>query len=390
MQLAEEIDDVRGREPREHVGELGIGSEGEHLALGLAAELAERARGQPQFEQHPEQRLLFARGQQGEELGDVGRVEAKEETLRLTLPRVAQETQQEALALTTREGLGGRNGGSGHGADDKLSRPAMIQELFRIGPLAISPFGVMMVIAFTLAYLELRRNLVRTGAGNDDDASSLVFAAGLAGIIGAKVYYAILYRDARLLLERSGLVWYGGFLAGVVAVLWVARRRRLSLPRLVDAMAPALALGYGLGRIGCFLVGDDYGRPTDLPWGITYPNGLPPTTAGFLRSEFGIELPASVPDSALLAVHPTQLYELAAGVAIWLVGRRLLGRLRAGEAGLWVLSLLSLERFLIEFVRAKDDRILGSFTVAQAVAVGVLALCLLLIARLRRRPRPAP
>ena len=154
-------------------------------------------------------------------------------------------------------------------------------------------------------------------------------------------------------------------------------------------MAPALALGYGLGRIGCFLVGDDYGRPTDLPWGITYPNGLPPTTAGFLRSEFGVELPASVPDSALLAVHPTQLYELAAGVAIWLVGRRLLGRLRAGEAGLWVLSLLSLERFLIEFVRARTTGSSAPSRWPRPWRSGCWP-SLLLIARLRRRPRPAP
>ncbi|HSM51367.1 MAG TPA: prolipoprotein diacylglyceryl transferase family protein, partial [Thermoanaerobaculia bacterium] len=136
----------------------------------------------------------------------------------------------------------------------------MIQELFRIGPIAISPFGVMMVLAFLAGYAELRRNLLATGAGDDDDASSLVFAAGLAGIAGAKIYYAALYRDFGLLFERSGLVWYGGFLAGVAAVLWVAHRRRLSFARMVDARAPALALGYGIGRIGCFLVGDDYGR----------------------------------------------------------------------------------------------------------------------------------
>jgi len=266
----------------------------------------------------------------------------------------------------------------------------MIQELFRIGPLAISPFGVMMVLAFLAGYAELRRNLLATGAGDDDDASSLVFAAGLAGIAGAKIYYAALYRDFGLLFERSGLVWYGGFLGGVAAVLWVAHRRRIPFGHLVDSMAPALALGYGIGRIGCFLVGDDYGRPTDLPWGITYPNGLPPTTAGFLRSEFGVAIPADVPDSALLAVHPTQLYELAAGVTIWFVGRRLLARrLTAGTAGLWVLALLSLERFLIEFLRAKDDRFLGAFTVAQAVALAVLAVCLLLIARVRRRAAPS-
>src|SRR5260370_7934349 len=124
-------------------------------------------------------------------------------------------------------------------------------------------------------------------------------------MVGAKVYYAVLNRDWHVLLDRSGLVWYGGFVVGAAAVLLVIRRRRLPVWPLIDASAPALALGYAVGRIGCFLVGDDYGRPSDLPWAVAFPVGLPRTTAGDLRQVFHLNIPSSVPDDALLRVHPT-------------------------------------------------------------------------------------
>ena len=261
----------------------------------------------------------------------------------------------------------------------------MIRELFRIGPLAISPFGVMMVAAFFAAYLQLRRNLTRLEIGDDEDASAILLAAALGGILGAKIYYAILYGDWRLLLERYGLVWYGGFVLGTLAVLWTVRRRRLPPWLTADAIAPSLPLGYALGRIGCFLVGDDYGVPTDLPWGVAFPVGLPPTDAGSLRSEFGLDLPLDVPDDQLLAVHPTQLYEAAIALGIWAFAQRLLGRsARPGTTALAVLALLAVERFAIEFLRVKDDRLLGIFTVAQAVSLLVLAVVAVAWAR---RPR---
>jgi phosphatidylglycerol:prolipoprotein diacylglycerol transferase len=264
----------------------------------------------------------------------------------------------------------------------------MIRELFRIGPLAISPFGVMMVVAFFAAYLQLRRNLTRSQIGDDEDASAILLAAALGGILGAKIYYAILYRDWRVLLERYGLVWYGGFVLATIAILWTFHRRRLPPWPSADAVAPALPLGYALGRIGCFLVGDDYGVPTSLPWGVKFPEGLPPTDVESLRREFGLDLPSSLPGDQLVAVHPTQLYEAALALAIWLAAQRLLARSsRPGTTALAVLALLALERFAIEFLRAKDDRLLGAFTVAQAVSLAVLAAVAMLWAR---RPRSAP
>jgi phosphatidylglycerol:prolipoprotein diacylglycerol transferase len=212
-------------------------------------------------------------------------------------------------------------------------------------------------------------------------------------ILGAKIDYAALYRDWRLLFDRSGLVWYGALILATLALLWVIRRRGLPAWRTTDAMAPALALGYAIGRVGCFLVGDDYGMPTDRPWGVAFPYGLPgPTTAGFMRSEYGADIPAEVPAGELVTVHPTQLYETLAALVIWWIAVRMLRRgAPAGTATFAVLGLLAVERFGVEFLRAKDDRFLGGFTVAQLISVlVVIVLTALWLARRRRAGRRGP
>ena len=267
----------------------------------------------------------------------------------------------------------------------------MVPELFRIGDFPVSSFGLMLVLAFVAAYFQLRWGLRELGAGDEDDAAALVFAAGFFGIVGAKVYYAVLEQNWRYLFSRSGLVWYGGFLLAVLAVLWTLRRRRLPTWLTVDAMSLGLALGYAVGRVGCFLVGDDYGRPTSLPWAVAFPEGAsPPSTASNLR-EFKVDVPASIPDSRLLEVHPTQLYETLACLGIWAFGIWLLRRRPApGTTGMAVLALLAVERFLVEFLRAKDDRFLGALTIAQAISLAVLVAAAVLLLRRRRGRAGAP
>ncbi len=264
----------------------------------------------------------------------------------------------------------------------------VIEELFRIGPLSVSPFGVMLVAALVAALLQLRWGLRRTGlskARAADDAASIVLAGALGGVVGGKAYYALLHGDWQLLYSRAGLVWYGGFLAGAAVVLLVMRRRRMPPWSTADAVAPALALGYGVGRIGCLLVGDDYGGPTDLPWGMTFPRGPIPTVAGAMEREFGVEFPPDVAADALVAVHPTQIYETLTSLAIFWLGRTLLLRgVAPGGVVLPVIGLLSLERFLVEFLRAKDDRFFGPLTVAQLIAVALMILIVALWLRRRR------
>ncbi len=271
----------------------------------------------------------------------------------------------------------------------------MIEELFSIGSFSISPFGVMLVLSLFSAYWQLRRAMQHYQIGNEEDASTLVFAVGLFGILGGKVYYAILNGDWMLIFDRAGIVWYGAFLAGFVALLVTVRRRRLPFARTFDATAPGLALGYCVGRIGCFLVGDDYGVPTDLPWGVKFKVGLPRTTAENLRQVFGVETPPELIDAeGWVAVHPTQLYESAAALVIWGVVLWLMRRSpRRGANGtpfpgnlfLTAVSLLAVERFAVEFVRAKDDRFFGDYTLAQAISVVILIAALLAVWRNRTR-----
>ena len=125
--------------------------------------------------------------------------------------------------------------------------------------------------------------------------------------------------------------------------------------------------------------------PTDLPWGMTFPEGPIPTVASALEREFGVELPPDVAPDALVPVHPTQIYETVAALLIFWLGRSLLVRgTPPGGVALPVLGLLSVERFLVEFVRAKDDRFFGVLTVAQAIAAALLILVAWLWLRRRR------
>src|SRR5258706_15069287 len=240
--------------------------------------------------------------------------------------------------------------------------------LFTIGSIEITTFGLMMFAAFIVGGWVLTRQFRRYGL-SDDAASSIVMAAGLGGIAGAKIYYAILFHDWHLLLDRAGLVWYGGLIGGFLGCSAYILAKKLDYFTVTDAAAPALAIGYALGRIGCFLVGDDYGRPTDSWIGIAFPKGSPPTTAESLR-QFGVHLDPSIPPDQILRVHPTQLYESAAAFVMFAIlmyaSRR--PRTKGRIFGLFLI-LMGVERFLVEIVRAKDDRFLGPFTVAQLISV---------------------
>ncbi|MDH5806073.1 MAG: prolipoprotein diacylglyceryl transferase, partial [Gemmatimonadota bacterium] len=139
-----------------------------------------------------------------------------------------------------------------------------------------------------------------------------------------------------------------------------------------------------LGRVGCFLVQDDYGMPTSLPWGMKFPEGLPPSTAQSMNANFGIPIPEGVNPLEVLAVHPTQLYEAAIMLGVFFV----LWRMRAHRHGTgWLfgayLTFAGSERFLIEFLRAKDDRLLGVFTVAQFTSVVLIAIGINILVRLK-------
>lgn len=246
----------------------------------------------------------------------------------------------------------------------------MYPVLFRIGDFEVTSFGVMVAVGALVGLWLFQRELRRDGL------SSGAVDAGIAGVLGgmagAKLLWVFEHAGEEplldLILSRGGMSWFGGFAGGLGAAILLLGWRRLPIVPVIAAATPALAIGHAIGRIGCLLVGDDYGRPTTLPWGIAFPQGLPPT---------------DVP------VHPTQIYEAVALVPLaWLLlrmrrhgasPRRVLGAYLALAGGI---------RFLIEFLRM-DVRVLGPFSVAH-VAAFVVALVGVALLLLPDKPRRAP
>lgn len=241
--------------------------------------------------------------------------------------------------------------------------------------LTITTFGLMLGLAFLAAGWIASLEFDRKGHGRDV-AWTLLMGALVGGIVGAKLYYAFLNwprlveNPLGTIFSRSGLVWYGGLTGGAIGVIAMARHEKLPIPVVADVAALAVPLAYAIGRMGCFLVGDDYGRPTDSWWGLAFAHGSPPSTAGNLRDGFGVDVPESIPDWQVMQVHPTQLYE----VGITLLILALLWRIRrhphrAGWLFMVYLALAGAERLFVEFFRAKDDRFFGPFTLAQMISV---------------------
>lgn len=259
-----------------------------------------------------------------------------------------------------------------------------------LGPVEVTGYGLMLMVAFLMGGWLIALELRRRGLA-EDYAADIVAAAVVGGIVGAKLWYVALTGDPATIFSRGGLVWYGGFIGGALAVMLNGWRLRVPLRWTMHLVAPALAAAYALGRVGCFLVNDDYGRPTDLPWGVRFPQGLPPSTAGNLAQLFGVSVPAGTAPGTVLAVHPTQLYETALMLAAFAV----LWRLRSGPRPIgWLFGLYlvfaGVERFLVEILRAKDDRFLGPFTLAQLTSVIVVAIGASLLSLWRLGPSPAP
>lgn len=226
----------------------------------------------------------------------------------------------------------------------------MYPVLFRIGELEVTSFGVMVAVAALVGLWIFGRELARSGLPVEASEAALWGVAG--GLLGAKLLWVGEHFGegpfSALFFARGGLSWYGGLAGGVGVGLLVVVVRGFPLTATLAAATPALAFGHLLGRIGCFLVGDDYGRPSDLPWAIAFPEGLPPTT---------------------VPVHPTQLYEAVfLGWLGWMLLRWRRGAVPDAVVLGRYLVLAGSARFLIEFIRVNERVALG-LTVAQWVSL---------------------
>lgn len=250
-----------------------------------------------------------------------------------------------------------------------------------LGPLTLPSFGLFVALAAITAYFVLRADLRRRGL--PDISDTIVLATALAGIIGAKLYHLIQFPDEFQLLMSApsfrlwltslgtGLAWAGSLIAGVLALLWLARHYKISVATMFDVAAPAAALGYAIGRIGCLISGDgDYGKPTSLPWGMRFPDPTPGHEGALVPSS-GVCRDYGLPGNC--TVHPTPVYEFLVGVVIfwylWKLGARALQKPRPrGEVIAEYFIWTGGARFLVEFIRINPRSVFGVLSNAQLVA----------------------
>jgi phosphatidylglycerol:prolipoprotein diacylglycerol transferase len=241
-----------------------------------------------------------------------------------------------------------------------------------LGPLTLQTFGICFALGFLAAGAVIARRLEEIGKPRDW-AYEMGFAALVGGLVGGRIDYVIQNWDSVSgdvlggLFGGTGLVWLGGVIGGAIAVMLWARWRGFLELRMFDLAAPALALGNAIGRVGCQLSGDgDYGRATDMPWGMAFPEGTVRT---------------------LQEVHPTPVFETLAMGLVALALWSLRDRVRPGGLFALYLVLAGAERLLIEFIRRNDDFVLG-LTEAQLISAAMVLGGLYWLARLRSGEAP--
>jgi len=258
-----------------------------------------------------------------------------------------------------------------------------------IGPLSIPTYGLMVAIGMLVAAYLLQFDINRRRAqfiergylrsaekkGHGDEAFFIIGVIGISGLVGARLYSVLenpreLVANPAVLISRYGFTWSGAVITTMVALVWLARHFDIPMLEFMDLCSTPAALGYAIGRVGCLLSGDgDYGVPTNLPWGMSFPNGIVPT---------------------MERVHPTPIYEFLGGVIIAAYLWRLATRAASsgsshGEIISGYLIWTGLARFLVEFIRI-NPKVLFGLTNAQIVSLVSMAAGAILLWRIKSRP----
>ena len=253
----------------------------------------------------------------------------------------------------------------------------MLPHLFQIGGFSLPTYGILVALGF-LAGIWLTTRLASRGGLSSEAVLNLGVFCALAGIVGAKALMILLSADYRahpaeifsLATLQSAGIFYGGLVAALIAAVWYMLRHRLPVLLTADQFAPGIALGHGIGRLGCFAAGCCWGRPAQLPWAVTFTN------------------PDSVisPERLGIPLHPTQLYEAVAEWAICgILIAFILSRHRDGQVLGLLLLLDGFARLAIEFYREHDSSNPSAWglSLEQWIAVGLAAVGIGLLTRLR-------
>lgn len=256
-------------------------------------------------------------------------------------------------------------------------------------PLPIYAYGVMLGTSLVIGWF-LAMKLAKADGIAQEEAAAIYMWTAVWAIVGARVLYVLTNLNAfrspmdALMLHKGGMVAYGGMIGGFLASWYGCHRRGIPLLKWADVSAPSVVLGTGITRIGCFLYGCDYGRRTDVAWGVAFPNGSPAWDDHIRNGWISAQASASLP------VHPTQIYESLVGFALfgflmWMRARRTF----SGQVFLcWVIGY-GILRPLIELLRADDQRgTVGPLSTSQFIGVTCVALgTALLVALLAKRRR---
>lgn len=244
------------------------------------------------------------------------------------------------------------------------------------GSLEITGFGLAVLAAFVISQIICQREFWRRGQNAEAAAMpDIVLAALIGTLIGGRAYSVIL--NGGPILSRSGFVFWGGFIGSVFLCWLTIRWRKLQFLRVADVCGIAIAAGYSVGRTGCWAVGDDYGRPWSGPFAVQFPHGAPPSTAQIMSQQFGAQFPPGTAPDTVIAVHPTQLYETFMGFVMFAVLWRF--RDHQHRSG-WLFGmycvLAGIERFIVEFFRAKDDHVslAAGLSTAQIIAMIIFGI----------------
>jgi phosphatidylglycerol---prolipoprotein diacylglyceryl transferase len=255
--------------------------------------------------------------------------------------------------------------------------------LFEIAGFPVFTYGVLLAAAYLLG---LQFAIIRGRKRGLDPNRTMDLGIWIiiSALVGAKLLLLIVEWDTftrdwneLLTLARSGGVFYGGLIAAVAVALWYLRRHKMPMWTVTDAFAPGIALGHVIGRLGCLFAGCCFGKPTDVPWAITF-------TSQYAAQNVGT--PLNIP------LHPTQLYEAGAELLILglLLATERKGRPFAGRTFWAYMFLYGISRFIIEFYRGDPRGFVGTFSTSQFVSLLVVPLSLIMLFILSRRPAPAP
>ena len=260
----------------------------------------------------------------------------------------------------------------------------MYPRLLELGPVTVYTYGVLLAAAYLLG---LKLAMVRAKTRGLDEARVLDLGIYIiiSALIGAKLLllvtdYQTFKNDPRelLTLARSGGVFYGGLILAVVVALWYIGRVGLPLWTTCDVFAPGIALGHVIGRFGCLFAGCCYGKPTTMPWGITF-------TDPFAAANVGTPL-----DRPL---HPTQLYEAGAEllILVFLLTTERKGRPFAGRTFWFYMLLYAVSRYIIEIFRGDERGTVGIFSTSQFISLILAPLAIVMLIYLaRRKEAPVP